>query len=116
MKLDRRAVDVRVTSKLLEVEFADGRRITAPLSWFPRLQRASPRARARWQLLGRGLGIHWTELDEDLSVAGLLHGTPAPRGTRVSDARRTGGESFARERARVPYRATKRRERGRPRA
>ena len=57
---------------------ADGRRISAPLSWFPRLAAASPEVRARWELLGDGEGIHWPEADEDLSVAGLLAGVRVP--------------------------------------
>lgn len=53
-------------------EVRDGRTIIVPLSWFPRLAAASPRARADWRLIGAGEGIHWNELDEDLSVEGLL--------------------------------------------
>jgi hypothetical protein len=56
----------------LRVFLSDGREIAVPLEWFPRLRDASPQQRARWQLIGRGLGIHWDELDEDISVAGLL--------------------------------------------
>jgi len=60
----------------LTVDLADGRRISAPLAWFPRLLRASPEQRADWELLGDGEGIHWPSADEDLSVNGLLRGTP----------------------------------------
>ncbi len=72
-----RASDVKVTDDELTVWLVDGRRISAPLAWFPRLVRASGPARANWQLIGSGQGIHWPDLDEDLSVAGLLHGAPA---------------------------------------
>lgn len=68
---------VEVTEDELRVELADGRRLAVPLTWFPRLRRASPAARARWELLGDGEGICWPEADEDLSVAGLLAGTPS---------------------------------------
>jgi hypothetical protein len=73
-----RAVAVRVTNDELVVSLADGRKITVPLAWFPRLLQASESQRGQWELLGDGVGIHWHEIDEDLSVAGLLRGTPAP--------------------------------------
>lgn len=75
---DPRAIDVRVDADELTVELADGRRITAPLAWFPRLLHADPGLRSKWELLGEGRGIHWPELDEDLSVAGLLRGASDP--------------------------------------
>ncbi len=71
------AREVEVTSDELTVTLADGRRLTVPLAWFPRLLSASPEARAEWQLLGDGEGVHWPEADEDISVAGLLAGAPA---------------------------------------
>jgi hypothetical protein len=67
---------VEVTDDELTVVLADGRRISAPLAWFPRLLRATPEQRADWELLGDGEGIHWPRVDEDLSVSGLLRGTP----------------------------------------
>ena len=67
---------VEVTDDELTVVLADGRRISAPLAWFPRLLRATPEQRANWELLGDGEGIHWPDADEDLSVSGLLRGTP----------------------------------------
>ena len=72
------ARSVVVTDEEIRVALSDGRTITAPLRWFPRLQKATPAARARWELLGHGIGIHWPEIDEDLSVAGLIAGTRAP--------------------------------------
>ena len=69
------ARDVEVTDDELRVELADGRRLSVPLAWFPRLSAASREARERWELLGDGDGIHWPDADEDLSVAGLLAGT-----------------------------------------
>ena len=66
---------VEVTDDELTVVLADGRRISAPLAWFPRLLRATPEQRADWELLGDGEGIHWPSADEDLSVSGLLRGT-----------------------------------------
>jgi hypothetical protein len=63
------------------VELMDGRAITTPLAWFPRLLHATPEQRANWQISGGGYGIHWPDVDEDLSTEGLLRGAPAPRGT-----------------------------------
>ena len=56
----------------LIVTLVDGRRVSAPLAWFPRLLRATPEQRANWRLIGRGIGIHWDEVDEDISVRTLL--------------------------------------------
>lgn len=65
---------VRTTDDSLTVDLADGRSITVPLVWFPRLAQAEPEALANWEILGDGEGIHWPIADEDLSVAGLLAG------------------------------------------
>jgi len=77
-----RAQDVLVTEDELTVSLVDGRRVSVPLAWFPRLLHASPAQRSNWQLLGDGEGIHWPDVDEDLSVAGILRGTPAPQKRR----------------------------------
>lgn len=77
-----RAMAVQVTQDELVVSLTDGRRIAVPLAWFPRLLRASEAQRNQWELLGGGAGIHWPEIDEDLSIAGLLRGTPAPHAER----------------------------------
>lgn len=66
------AVDVACTSDMLQVVLADGREISVPLEWFPRLMEATPKDRNNWRLLGGGLGIHWEELDQDVSVESLL--------------------------------------------
>ena len=70
---------VRVGDDHLVVDLVDGRTISVPLAWFPRLLHASAQARENWQISGGGFGIHWPEIDEDLSTAGLLRGAPAPR-------------------------------------
>jgi hypothetical protein len=72
VKFDATAVDVRVTGDQLFVVLADGRELSAPLAWFPRLADASEKQRANWRLIGRGQGIHWPDVDEDISIAGLL--------------------------------------------
>ncbi len=68
------ATSVEVTDDELIVGLADGRRVSVPLVWFPRLLRATPEQRNRWELLGNGEGVHWPMIDEDLSVEGLLAG------------------------------------------
>ncbi len=68
------AVDVAVTDEALTVELNDGRAISVPLSWYPRLVHATPKERGKWRLIGRGQGIHWDDLDEDISVENLLAG------------------------------------------
>jgi hypothetical protein len=72
---------VEVTDHRLIVRLADGRELSAPLAWFPRLLGATPQQRRNWRFVGHGIGIHWPEVDEDVSVAGLLspEGTPRSR-------------------------------------
>ncbi|PKB19123.1 uncharacterized protein DUF2442 [Novosphingobium kunmingense] len=76
---DERVSDVRCTDDSLSVDLMDGRTIIVPLDWFPRLAAATPAQRANWRTSAGGYGIHWPDLDEDLSTAGLLRGTPAPK-------------------------------------
>ena len=74
------ATDVRCDDRSLHVILADGRELSVPLAWFPGLLRATPDQRDNWRLIGGGQGIHWADVDEDLSVAGLLRGErPAER-------------------------------------
>jgi hypothetical protein len=72
-----RVLDVRVDEHSLSVDLADGRTISVPLAWYPRLLRATPTQRKNWQIAGGGFGIHWPDVDEDLSSEGLLRGAPA---------------------------------------
>ena len=65
---------VECSDQMLTVELSDGRTISVPLEWFPRLRHGRPDERKRWELIGEGDGIHWPDLDEDLSVEGLLAG------------------------------------------
>jgi hypothetical protein len=66
------ALDVKCTDDELIVTLVDGRRVSAPLAWFPRLLSATQKQRANWRLIGRGVGIHWDEIGEDISVRSLL--------------------------------------------
>jgi hypothetical protein len=68
------AIDVEVSGSLLRVVLADGREVAAPLEWFPRLRDATAVERRNWRLIGRGRGIHWPDVDEDVSVSQLLGG------------------------------------------
>ncbi len=68
-----RAMAVRLSDDALTVELEDGRTLIVPLAWFPRLLKATPQQREHFELVGRGIGIHWPDLDEDLSVQGLLN-------------------------------------------
>ncbi len=71
------AVNVLVTEDTLSVELSDGRTISVPIEWYPRLVYATGKERNNWRLIGRGEGIHWEDLDEDISVEGLLAGRPS---------------------------------------
>jgi len=75
-----RVKNVRFTEDALVVDLLDGRTISVPLAWYPRLLAATPGQRGNWQMAGGGFGIHWPDVDEDLSTEGLLRGAPAPRG------------------------------------
>jgi hypothetical protein len=74
-----RVKDVHFTEDTLSVDLVDGRTISVPLAWYPRLLHASADQRNNWELCGGGFGIHWPDIDEDLSTEGLLRGAPAPR-------------------------------------
>ena len=76
------ARDVAVSADELTVSLVDGRRISVPLAWYPRLLHASADELARWEILGNGEGIRWPDIDEDLSVAGILLGTRAVKPQR----------------------------------
>jgi hypothetical protein len=71
------AEKVKVTDDTLRVDLSDGRSISVPLGWYPRLVHGSQQERNNWRLIGKGQGIHWKDLDEDISVEGLLAGKPS---------------------------------------
>ena len=74
-----RAHSVEVTDELITANLVDGRTISVPLSWSWRLADATPAQRRNFQMIGDGLGIHWPDVDEDISVRGMLIGSPAPK-------------------------------------
>ncbi|MDI6687406.1 MAG: DUF2442 domain-containing protein [Desulfobacterales bacterium] len=75
---DERVKNVCLSDDTLGVDLMDGRTITVPLAWYPRLLNATSVQRNNWQICGAGYGIHWPEIDEDLNTEGLLRGSPAP--------------------------------------
>lgn len=78
LNADERVESVEFSEDFLIVGLKDGRRISVPVEWYPRLAHASESERSYWQVCGGGYGIHWPEIDEDLSTEGLLRGAPAP--------------------------------------
>ena len=79
IKPGERVKAVHFTEDYVSVDLIDGRTITVPLAWYPRLLHATVQQREKWQIAGGGYGIHWPDIDEDLSTEGLLRGAPAPR-------------------------------------
>lgn len=78
IQTDERVKTVSFTDDMISVDLMDGRTITVPLVWYPRLLDATPEQLSNWEVCGGGYGIHWNEIDEDLSTAGMLRGAPAP--------------------------------------
>jgi Protein of unknown function (DUF2442) len=81
---DERVAAVEFSDDCLSVSLMDGRTISVPLVWYPRLLKATATQRANWQIAGGGYGIHWPEIDEDLSTEGLLRGAPSPELRRTT--------------------------------
>ena len=71
------ALDVSLTDDTLSVDLSDGRSISVPIAWFPRLLHSSEQERNNWRLIGKGQGIHWEDIDEDISIEGLIAGLPS---------------------------------------
>ncbi len=79
IRSDERVKEIHFTEETISVDLMDGRTITVPLVWYPRLLNATSEQRANWEVCGGGYGIHWEEIDEDLSTEGMLRGAPAPQ-------------------------------------
>jgi len=82
IKTDERVKNVSFTEDTISVDLMDGRTIVVPLVWYPRLLNGTSKQLANWEVCGGGYGIHWEDLDEDLSTEGMLRGAPAPRKSR----------------------------------
>src|SRR6185295_10564112 len=98
------ARSVRVTDRALVVELRDGRVVSVPLGWYPRLAEGLPRERRRWELLGPGIGVRWPDLDEDISIAGLLAGLPSGESAASLDEWRASRKKPAASAPRQPSR------------
>lgn len=85
IRADERVKEIHFTEETISVDLMDGRIITVPLIWYPRLFNATPDQRTKWEVCGGGYGIHWEEIDEDLSTEGMLRGAPAPRSNNIED-------------------------------
>jgi hypothetical protein len=84
--VEARIQSVSVSDDVISAQLLDGRTISVPLAWSWRLSEATPEQRSRFEIIGSGSGIHWPEIDEDISVEGMLHGVPAGRPARLSPA------------------------------
>ena len=102
-----RAQHLAIREDSLVVELTDGRTISVPLAWYPRLLHGNPKERSNWRLIGAGEGIHWPELDEDLSIEGLIAGNPSGESgksfKRWLESRKTDGFPPTRGRTRRPH-------------
>ncbi|MBI3989548.1 MAG: DUF2442 domain-containing protein [candidate division NC10 bacterium] len=79
VNVDPRIKEVSVTDEMITAHLADGRVISVPLAWSWRLSEATPAQRSNFEIIGDGQGVHWPEIDEDISAEGMLHGVPARR-------------------------------------
>jgi hypothetical protein len=79
VKVEARIKDIEITEDTLTAHLMDGRTISVPLVWSWRLTEATPEQRANYEIIGNGHGVHWPDIDEDISAEGMLYGTPAPR-------------------------------------
>jgi len=77
--VEPRIADLRITEAEITAYLTDGRTVSVPLAWSWRLSEATAAQRNHWELIGDGIGIHWPEVDEDISIEGMLYGAPAPR-------------------------------------
>ena len=109
IKTDERVEAVYFTRDSIVVDLADGRTISAPLTWYPRLLKATSKQRSHWELCGGGFGIHWPDIDEDLSTEGLLRGAPAPNASKQKATKKTTKQklSTTRKRPRSTSKAAK---------
>lgn len=98
---DERVVDVSFDQDALSVRLKDGRTISVPLAWYPRLFQATAEQRNNWKIAGGGYGIHWPEIDEDISTEGLLRGAPSPVPRKSKETWGTGRKTTS------PKKATK---------
>jgi hypothetical protein len=85
VRLEVKIKEIEVTDELITAHLADGRTISVPLVWSWRLTEATPEQRANYELIGDGEGVHWPDIDEDISGEGMLYGMPAPRPQKLTE-------------------------------
>ena len=85
VSIDPRVKEVSVTDDLITFDLVDGRKVSVPLAWSWRLSEATPTQRANFEIIGDGQGVHWPEIDEDLSAQGMLTGIPARRPIKLNE-------------------------------
>jgi hypothetical protein len=85
VRLEVKIKDIEVTDELIAAHLTDGRTISVPLVWSWRLTEATPEQRANYELIGDGDGVHWPDIDEDISGEGMLYGMPAPRPQKLTE-------------------------------
>ena len=102
-----RIKDVRVTDNEIVADLVDGRVISVPLAWSWRLSEATSKQRAKFRIIGAGQGVHWPDIDEDISVEGMLHGVPGhrPRSASSPNSRATRNQTSSNKRTRPKTRA-----------
>jgi len=77
--VEPRISDLRISEAEITAYLMDGRTVSVPLAWSWRLSEATPEQRSHWEIIGEGIGVHWPDVDEDISIEGMLYGAPAPR-------------------------------------
>lgn len=77
--VEPKIAELRVTESEITAHLVDGRTISVPLAWLWRLSEATPAQRSQWEMIGDGIGVHWPDIDEDISIEGMLYGAPAPK-------------------------------------
>jgi hypothetical protein len=112
VSVESRVSRVEVTGEVITAYLVDGRVISVPLAWSWRLSEANPAQRANWTLIGDGQGVHWSDVDEDLSAEGMLHGTPAHRPR--TRAARPGATALANKAVQPTSRARRKANKSRP--
>ena len=113
VSVENRIAHVEVTDETITARLVDGRVISVPLAWSWRLSEATPAQRANWELIGDGHGVHWPDVDEDISAEGMLHGVPAhrPKGAKRS-YRRPANQALQPTRRNGPTKRRRRASRG----
>ena len=112
VSVEHRIAHVEVTDETITARLIDGRVISVPLAWSWRLSEATPAQRANWELIGDGYGVHWPDVDEDISAEGMLHGIPAHRPSGAKGSRKRPAKALQPTRRNGPAKRRHRASRG----